>query len=111
MSEHTISKRDLHETTQRLKAQGQQAALAFFSREPVLAQHMADRTEALRQLLLRCGTRPAEMELVITAVVKLLMEAVLTMDRSHRQLMNGLLPDEDLHTRPVARPGEGHGDK
>jgi hypothetical protein len=111
MSDQTISKQGLKEAGERLKKHGQEAALEVFNREPALGQHLADRMERMRQMLLEAGTRPAEMERVLAAMVRMVMEPVLALDKAHRQLMEGLLPDEDLRTKPAARPGEGHGDK
>lgn len=103
-----ISEHDLKVLRHRMDKSGwTKAALALFDKEPVLAQHMADEFEAVRQRLRKAGLSADQVETLLPLLARLALEPVLLVDRAHRQLWDDFLPTEQLATKFVIPTASG----
>lgn len=91
---------DIREARSRLRSSGPAATIELFSREPLLARAVANRTAHLVKVLVKAGLPDgAVTPVVMPALVASVLEPLLTLDAAHQRLMDDLLPGEDL--RPV----------
>lgn len=99
-SDMRISKSGLRALRQKFDESGwRDAALELFGREPVLAEHVSDEFELVRQKLHKAGLPEDEVARLMPLLARLALEPLLLLDRSHRQLWDSFLPGDDLATK------------
>lgn len=99
-SDMRISKQSLRVLRQKFDQAGwRDAALELFGREPVLAEHVSNEFESVRQKLLTAGLPEDQVARLMPRLARLALESLLLLDRSHRQLWDSFLPSDDVATK------------
>jgi hypothetical protein len=104
-SDAKLSKAEVRRMIADIERQGwPAAAVEFWSREPALAEHVADAMAQVQHKLGRSCFK-GSLEKLNALVARLSIEPLLVLDLAHRRLWEGVLPqDDELKSRPPQYP-------